>query len=109
MLHDDIVLEIQNRAKKRDVLTHYCGRALHCKGDRGAPDLILVGHYGVAWVEVKTGGAGLETAQTTWMHALKASGQTHYIIGEKQLGDGTLDALLDNLIYGQSVLFRDTA
>jgi hypothetical protein len=105
MTHDEIVTEIQARARKRGILTHYCGPGLRCQGDRGAPDLVAVGMFGAAWIEVKTANDRLKPDQTTWMHALKAAGQAHYVVRELQLRDGGLDAMLDNLAHGQSLLF----
>jgi hypothetical protein len=100
MLHDDIVAEIQARAKRRGILSHYCGHAIHCKGDRGAPDLLLVGHFGAAWVEVKTGSATLDPGQTTWKHALRAAGQEHHVIREPDLHNGQVNWLLDLVSLG---------
>jgi hypothetical protein len=58
--HDDLVSEIMRRATRHHVLSHYCAKSLRCRGDRGMPDLLLVGAYGAAWVEVKTFGEHLE-------------------------------------------------
>ena len=99
MLHDDIVREIQARATKRGMLSHYCGHAIHCKGDRGAPDLFVVGPYGMAWFEVKTGGADLSPGQTSWRHMLTAADQTYLVAVEAHLDDGRIDRMLDGLAY----------
>ena len=110
MNHDQIVAEIQARAtQRRGVLSHYCGSALRCSGDRGAPDLLCAGPNGAAWLEVKTPADRLKPDQTTWMYTLKASGQRHYVIREAQLLDGTVDAILDTLAAGQAELFRTEA
>jgi hypothetical protein len=105
MTHDQLVSEIQRRAKTRGILTHACHQAQRCTGDRGQPDIVAVGKFRAAWLEIKSPGAGLEPAQTTWAHALKGAGQTHYIIRQAQLDDGTVDAILDTLAYGQPILF----
>jgi hypothetical protein len=97
MTHDDVVHAIQERAKKRGILTHYCGPAKLCKGDRGAPDLVLAGMFGAAWIEVKTPGDQLDPGQTTWKYALLAAGQEHYVIRPPDLEDGRVDGLLDRL------------
>lgn len=104
MTHDELVEAIQQRAKARGVLTHYCGPALRCKGDRGAPDLICVGRFRACWIEAKSPYGRLEPEQTTWQHALKAAGQQHYVIREADLESGLVDGLLDGLAYGQSLL-----
>ena len=96
MTHDEIVAEIQARAERRGVLTHYCGSAERCHGDRGAPDLVLAGPHGVAWIEVKTGGDTMRPDQTTWKYQLLASGQEHYVIRVDVL-DSVVDKLLDRL------------
>ena len=105
MLHDDVVREIQERAAKLGVLSHYCGKALHCKGDRGVPDLLLVGPHKAAFIEVKTQYANLAPDQTTWMHALIGAGQLHYVMREADLENGRLASVLETLAYGQPVLF----
>jgi hypothetical protein len=105
--HDEMVAEVQRRGAQRGVISHYCGRAERCSGDRGQPDLFLAGLVGVAWMEVKTPADRLKPAQTQWMHMLKASGQKHYVIREAQLHDDTVDGILDSLAYGQPVLFRE--
>jgi hypothetical protein len=104
--HDEIVAEIQARARKRGILTHYCGPGLRCQGDRGVPDLVAVGMFGAAFIEVKTDRDRLKPDQVTWMHALKAAGQNHYVVRQGQLRDGGLDEILDCLAYGQPLLFR---
>lgn len=105
MTHDELVAEVQRRAKTRGILTHYCHQAQRCTGDRGLPDLVCAGMHGAAWIEVKSPYDRLDPPQTTWMHALKAAGQAHHVIRETQLADGTVDAILDGLAYGQPVLF----
>lgn len=105
MTHDEIVAEVVTRAKSRGILSHYCKQARFCEGDRGQPDIVCVGKFAAAWLEVKTPYDRLEPAQTTWMHALKAAGQQHHVIRPAHLDDGTLDGILDSLAYGQPVLF----
>jgi len=104
MTHDQVVAEIQARASRRGVLSHYCHRAQFCQGDNGIPDLQLVGPFGAAWAEVKSPYDRLEPEQTTWMHALKAAGQLHYVVRPQGLDDGSVDAMLDRLAYGQTLL-----
>jgi hypothetical protein len=101
MTHDEVVAEIQARAKRRGILTHYCGRAQHCKGDRGSPDLVLVGPYHTGWIEVKMPGDTRKPEQTTWFHALRAGGQLYEQMGPADLDRSPLhsvaDAFLDYL------------
>jgi hypothetical protein len=94
VIHDEIVAEVQRRAKARGVLSHYCGRSTHCRGDRGLPDLLLAGPYESAWIEVKSPGDELAPGQTTWKHMLRAAGQRHYVIGPAELDDGRVDEIL---------------
>jgi len=95
MTHDEVVTQIQLRARAQNILTHYCGRAERCCGDRGQPDLILVGAWNVAWVEVKSRYADLAPDQTTWFHTLRGSGQVCEILNEHDLEPGgAVDALL---------------
>jgi len=102
MTHDQIIAEIQRRAKARGMLSHYCRRSVTCNGDRGLPDLFLAGHFAAAWLEVKTPSCpNLTPEQTTWAHCLRAAGQTHYVVGPVQLANGVVDQILDYLALGQ--------
>ena len=98
MTHDEVVAEIQARAKARGILSHYCGPAEQCKGDPGMPDLILVGQAYVAWVEVKTLGDRLKSLQTRWRYALLAVGSVHRIVYEYDLRPGGAEAVLLALV-----------
>src|ERR1017187_673486 len=96
MTHDEIVAEIQARAERRGILTHYCQRAIRCVATHGMPDVFLVGPFGAAWLEVKTPGDHLDPGQTTWKYTLGAAGQEHYVVGPlDQVESGLVDALLD--------------
>lgn len=100
MTHDEAVAEIQRRAAERGVISHYCKRPVSCSGDRGLPDLVLVGPFGVAWIEVKMPGDNLDPGQTTWKHALIAAGQRHYVLNPNDLtwDDGaSLSAILSEI------------
>lgn len=90
MTHGEVVAEILGRAAQRGVLGHYCPDSRRCEGDRGLPDVLLVGPFGAAWVEVKTGAAQLKPAQTTWKHMLLAAGQRYEVMREEDLTDGGL-------------------
>jgi hypothetical protein len=93
--HDEIVTEIQARARAKGVLSHYCGRSQQCDGDRGLPDLFLVGVHGSAWVEVKTPSSpSMSPAQVQWAYQLRAAGQVHYIVQGAALDNGAVDAIL---------------
>jgi hypothetical protein len=98
--HDAVVAEIQARARKRGVLSHYCGRSVTCLGDRGLPDLFLAGPHGACVLEVKMPGDKLDPGQLEWAYALRAAGIPHYVMGPAALTDGTLDQALDS--YGWS-------
>ena len=94
-------MEIIRRAHHVGVLSHYCKSAQRCLGDRGIPDLALVGMFGAAWAEVKTPNCPtLSPAQTTWKHALIAAGQTYYVVWPVDLDNGKVDRILDGLAQG---------
>ena len=101
--HDQIVAEIQKRAKARGLLSHYCGSAERCHGDRGMPDLVLAGPFGVAWVEVKTPGDRLRPEQTSWRYMLQAAGEVYEVMGERDLAPGgAVDMLLSFAATGDA-------
>jgi hypothetical protein len=101
MTHDVVVAEIMTRARAANVLSHYCGRAHLCGGDRGAPDLLCVGAFAAAFIEIKmTGSPGLSSAQVNWKHQLRAAGMTHYVLGPECLANGQADRILRYLATG---------
>lgn len=100
MKHDEIVAEIQTRARDRGLLSHYCPDSRHCKGDPGFPDVLVAGLYGTVFLEVKTGRQGQTPDQIRWTYTLLGGGELAMIIREVDLGNGTLDALLDKIHHG---------
>lgn len=100
MTHDEIVAGIQSRAKDMGVLSHYCGPAERCKGDRGAPDLMLAGIYHVGWIEVKMPGDRRKPEQTAWYHRLRGSGQLYEQVGPDDMAEGgAVDQFLEELAW----------
>jgi len=97
MTHDQVVAEIQARAKLRGLVSHYCRRSQRCTGDQGMPDIIIVGRDGVVWLEVKTPQTpdpGPE--QIRWKYKLQAAGQVCEIMTETDLEPGmAVDAILE--------------
>lgn len=103
MTHDVIVGRIMARAGKLGVLAHYCGRSQLCQGDRGLPDLLCVGLYHGAFIEVKMPHSpGLSPEQTSWRHQLAAAGFIHYVVGPGALENGQVDRILGFLATGQT-------
>lgn len=103
MNHDEIVAEIQTRATAAGVLSHYCGRSERCQGDRGMPDLFLVGMHGSAWVEVKTPSSpSMSPAQVQWAYQLRAAGQVHYIVQAAALDNGQVNMIIGLLTGNHS-------
>lgn len=100
MTHDEVVAEIQARAKRLGILSHYCRNAKTCQGDRGLPDLVLVGPFGGCWVEVKMPGDKLDPGQVIWKHALFAAAQTYYIVGPDDLTRSSSEQGAVNWILG---------
>jgi hypothetical protein len=99
--HDQLVAEIQSRASRRAVLSHYCRDSRRCDGDPGVPDLLLAGLFGAAFVEVKTGADKLKPDQVTWRHTLIAAGQVYEVMHAADLADGgALNMLLLSLAEG---------
>lgn len=100
--HDVVVHEIMARARQFNILAHYCGRSQSCQGDKGMPDLLLVGFYHAAFVEVKMPHDQLEPEQTSWRHQLQAAGMLHYVVGPGALINGQVDRLLTFLATGKT-------
>jgi hypothetical protein len=104
--HDEVVREIMTRARAASVLSHYCGRAHLCGGDRGLPDLLCVGPYVGAFIEVKMPGSSqLSPSQVNWKHQLRAAGMLHYVIGPDALANGQADRILRYLATGRTDAF----
>lgn len=95
MTHDQVVAEIQERARSAGILTHYCHLSKLCLGDRGLPDLFLAGPFGAAWIEVKTPESPrLDSEQVTWKYVLCAAGQLYYKVTPESLSDDTVTNIL---------------
>lgn len=104
MTHDEIVTAIQAKAARSAgiVRTHYCRAARECTGDKGLPDLVLAGPFGVAWIEVKTAASPrLSPDQVAWAWTLRASGQRFCIVGAAELAGDMIDRLVSALALGQ--------
>lgn len=104
MTHDQVVTEIIKRAHQLGVLTHYCRESQRCLGDRGLPDLVCVGAFHGAFIEVKTPACPtLTAAQVTWKHQVKAAGLIHYVVGPEALDNGAMDRILGYLATGETL------
>lgn len=97
MTHDQIVDEIMTRAQARGCRVHYCKDSRRCKGDKGLPDLLIVGPNAAGWIEVKTPGDEPRPDQTTWRYFLRAAGQLCEVMRAADLHYGTVDLFLDQL------------
>lgn len=58
-----------------NVLWHHCQDPRYCSGQRGLPDLIVVGPGGVLFPELKTEAGQLSLYQRRWRWMLTAAGQ----------------------------------
>ena len=102
MTHDAVIEAIISRARAANVLSHYCGQAHLCKGDRGAPDLLCVGPFAAAFLEIKMPASpGLSSGQVNWKHQIRAAGMTHYVLGPECLDNGQADRILRYLGTGE--------
>lgn len=78
---DDVLTAIVDYARLRGVLVHHSrpartskGWATPIQGDKGLPDLILVGAHGVLFRELKSATGRPTPEQTAWLDRLKAAG-----------------------------------
>lgn len=76
MSEADFRAEVIELAAKHGVLVHACLDGRKCAGDKGCPDLLLVGSYGTMFVELKSDYGQLKPEQTTWRYRLIAAGGT---------------------------------
>lgn len=58
-------------AKSTGVLAHYCGRSTLCQGDKGLPDLILLGRHGLVLAELKSRDGEVSPDQQQWLDRLE--------------------------------------
>jgi hypothetical protein len=91
----DLLRAVEAMARKRGVLAYHDNDSR--KNTPGLPDLILVGGDRVVWVELKTEDGRLTHEQTVWRYRLIAAGQTFHIWRPKDLLDGTITDVLDDL------------
>jgi hypothetical protein len=97
--HDEMVAEIQRRARLRGLLSHYCKRGERCEGDPGLPDIV----FPRGWIEVKTLGCPtLSSGQKRWRYALLGAGQLYEVMHEYNLEPGgAVDQFLEFLATGR--------
>lgn len=86
------------RARESALIWHHCGgRAQHCRGVRGIPDLFILGTSGL-WAELKYGSAHPAGDQVTWKYRLSLAGQAYVVWNDRDFYDGSIERTLDKLM-----------
>lgn len=99
MNHNEVVIRIGLMAADRGIKWAYFPSSVRLLGHRGFPDMLLAGPGGIAFIEVKTSSApDLSPGQSRWKWMLRASGQVHEIMFERDLEPGgAVDMMLSFL------------
>lgn len=81
------------------LLWHHCaGRAQHCRGVRGIPDLVIVGSR-VLFAELKSFAPGnVRGGQADWKWKLLAAGAAWEVWDDRDLRNGHVEQVLDSLL-----------
>lgn len=70
MTHDELIQRIME-IRGGSLLMHHHPDSRRDLGDRGLPDLIIVGHHGLIFAEIKGADGVLEPGQRNWGDRLK--------------------------------------
>lgn len=82
-------------AERVGVLAHWCADSRRCVGDRGFPDLTIVGSHGVIFAELKTDRGMTSAEQDLWIWTADRAGIRAVVWRPDHLIDGTIERLME--------------
>lgn len=71
--------QVMAAAQGLGLLVHHCPDSRRCEGDKGLPDLIIIGSRGVLFAELKGEDGETSAAQDEWLYALHRSGAPYSV------------------------------
>lgn len=100
MKETELQREVEKLLNARpQLLWHHCaGRALHCRGSRGLPDLLIVGTSVLLFAELKSYGHKPEGGQVDWKYRLPLAGAAYEVWYDRDLRSGHIAEVLDSLL-----------
>lgn len=97
MTHAELVAAITALADARGLPWHYCPDTRRCKGAKGWPDLVIIGHWRALFREVKTEDGRCTREQLTYGSRLVRAGLDYELWREHDLESGHIEYQLDSI------------
>ncbi len=99
MKEAELQLEVEKllNARPRLIWHHCAGRAQHCRGGRGLPDLLILGTR-LMFAELKGFGGHVQGAQVDWKYRLPLAGVAYEVWDDRDLRSGHIAEVLDSLM-----------
>lgn len=106
MTENDLLNEIIKLCEKHDIQYYHSGDSRRDQG-KGFPDLLLVGHHRILFVECKSPVGNMTTEQRIWLYRLVATGHRLMIWRPAHLISGWIEEELSQLLILQQLLTPD--
>lgn len=97
MTEAELLTEVVKLCRQLGLLYHHCPDGRGCQGQRGLPDLIVVGTGGLALLELKSENGDDSADQALWAWTLYKAGARYALMRPAELEDGTLRTFLEQL------------
>ena len=97
MTEAEFTARVLLRARAVGVLAHHCPRSERCQGNRGFPDLVLLGEHGLALAENKSDDGDTTAEQDLWLWTATRAGIAAPVLRPAQLDDGTIETILQTI------------
>ena len=96
MTEDDLLKQVLKLAEKYNVTAFHTYDSRKSTG-HGFPDLVMVGHQNVLFVELKSQGANRSTRQTDWFYRLTGAGAHYSLWRPTDYVSGHIESVLRDL------------
>ena len=97
MTEHELLAETIKLCEQLGLLYHHCPDGRGCRGQRGLPDLIVLGGNGLAMLELKSADGEPSADQALWAWTLHKIGATYALMQPLQLETGELRTFLEGL------------
>jgi hypothetical protein len=95
MNHAELLAQVVSIADGLGILAYYNDDSR--RATAGFPDLVLAGHDGVIFAELKTGGDQIKSIQARWRWRLKAAGMRYHEWKPADLDNGNILRVLKGI------------
>lgn len=70
----DFIAQVMGIAQRMGLKVHWCSDSRKCYGDKGFPDLVIIGRHGIRFAELKMPDGDTSADQDGWAYALHEVG-----------------------------------